>query len=564
MVDFNDIKYERVNYDEIKENLNSLISSLNDCNDFVLFKDICKKIVDIQNMIEEMADYADIRNMRDLNDQYFNEEMAFWNKYKPKFDLLFLPFYQIILNCQFKERIREVMTDNFISTIEYQFKITNEQIIELQQKENVLKQKYRQLNKNKIIYDNEERSRMEIVSLFSNKDRNIRKKAHDAVNDYYYSKQKEYDEILYELVKVRNEIAIKLGFDNYKTYSLYKQRRFGYNYDDIDKFRNSIIKYVIPLCKRFSEWQKENLHLKKLEYYDTIFFEEEPNILFTGKGLLQKIGEALGDNDPELKELIQNMIKYNYIDLETRDNKITFYITNYLTTSCLPTITGTFKNNYLDAVTASHEIGHAFQKYCASLKDKEHIVSALLKYPTMEIAETFSKAMELIGVNSFASLFSKDDYLKYCFKEIYDFVSCLPYTCLVDEFQEQLYSKENLEIEDIRKIWLDLVKKYNLETSNSGHINLLSGGYFYRQTHIYTDPFYFIDYALSSFLAFAIWNESKENLNLFKEIASVASYYSFKDLILKYQMPNPFVDEVVKETVEKLEKELIELRTMIK
>ncbi|MBR1817237.1 MAG: hypothetical protein IJ772_00145, partial [Bacilli bacterium] len=133
------------------------------------------------------------------------------------------------------------------------------------------------------------------------------------------------------------------------------------------------------------------------------------------------------------------------------------------------------------------------------------------------------------------------------------------------EFQERLYSNSNynLKIEDIRKTWLLLVDKYNLKKSNIGHINLDNGGYFYRQSHIYLDSFYYIDYALSYFGAFSIWNKFEDNLELFKEVGGVASYYSFKELIDKYNMPNPFDEKTVEEVSKKLKKEL-ENKTLVR
>ena len=139
---------------------------------------------------------------------------------------------------------------------------------------------------------------------------------------------------------------------------------------------------------------------------------------------------------------------------------------------------------------------------------------------------------------------------------VYEFVAYLPYICLVDEFQEKIYSKANLKQEDINNTWLELVKKYNLEKSNTGHINLESGNYFFRQSHIYLNPFYYIDYALSDFGAFSLWDECENNLDLFKKLGRVASYYSFKDLIDKYDMPNPIEKETVKNIAIKLENEL--------
>ena len=556
MIDFNNIKYERADYEKTKEKINTFIKKLKKCNDEKEYIEYVRNIINIQNHIEEMYDYADIKNMRNIEDEYYKNEIEYWNSIKVNFDSLFIPFYEEINKSKYKESLKKVLHSNFFRIIEYQARTTSDTIADLSKKENELKMQYRSLNKTKIMYDGEEKTINAISSLFSNKDRSIRKNAHDAVNDFYYSNQKEYDNILFELINTRNEIAKKLGFNNYVDYSIYKRKRFDYDYSDISKFRNNIIKYITPICEKMNNWQKEELKLDELKYYDTVFYKDMPKPKYSGIDLLNKLKESFKDCDKELSNLFNNMLDNGYIDFIQRDNKVNFSITNYLTETCMPTVTGNYKNNYLDIQSTTHEIGHSFQKYCASTEDKKMIVSPLLKYPTFEVAEMFSYSMELIMMNHLNNIFDEEDLKKYCFMKLYSLISNLPYICLVDEFQETLYSKNNLKIEDIRNIWNQLVIKYHLEKSNTGHINLDNGGYFYRQTHIYLDPFYYIDYALSYFGAFAIWSKCDNDLNLFKEIGRVASYYSFKELINKYNMPNPFDENTVKEIANKLKEEL--------
>ena len=556
MANFNEIKYERIDYDKTELLINDLLKQLTNSNDFNKYLEIVSRINNIQNHIEEMYDYADIRNMRNSEDEFFKNEIECWNSIKVKYDSLFLPFYNELNNSKYKEQLKEYLPSNFFKIIEYQSKIISSEINDLVKQENELKMEYRNLNKTKIEFDGEERTIGNISGLFSNKDRDIRKKAHDTINDFYYGKQNEYDNIIFKLITIRNQIAKKLGFNNYVEYSLYKLKRIGYDYKDIRKFRENIIKYIIPVCKLMSDWKKEELNLEEIKYYDTIFFSEMPQSKMIGIELLNELKNSFKDVDSELSVLFNDMVDNDYIDLVQRDNKVNFSITNYLTESCVPVITGNYKNNYLDVQTTTHEMGHSFQKYCASIKDKEYIVSPLLKYPTMEIAEMFSYSMELIMMKYVNNIFNEEDYKKYCFMKMYNLLGNLPYICLVDEFQETIYSNNNLKIEDIRKTWKELVKKYHLERSNSGHINLDEGGYFYRQSHIYLDPFYYIDYALSYFGAFSIWNESDNNLNVFKEVGAVASYYSFKELISKYNMPDPFDEKTVEDVSNKLKNEL--------
>lgn len=560
MVNFNEIEYERINYDETKTIIEKLIEDLNNSQNYEKFEEVVKKINDIHCHIEQMYDYADIRNMRDSKDEYYNDEINYWNEYKPKLDLLFKPFYEICLNSQYREKLSRVVPSNFFNTLEYQLRITSDEIIDLQKQENELKSSYRKVVAKKIIFDNEEHNISYLIRFFSDPDRSVRKKAQDAYNDFYYENQEELDNIFYNLINVRNEIAKKLGFKDYSEFSLYSLRRFGYNYSDIKNFRDNIIKYIIPICKKISDWQKEELGLEELEYFDTIFYKEMPKLKYMGQDLLDAFKDIFNILDSKVSELYSQMLENGYIDLLNRDNKVNFAITNYLTEFGYPVITGNFKGSYLDVQVTAHEFGHSYQKYNASLEDKKYIISPLLKYPTFDIAEMFSYAMELISLEHIKKLFSEEDYKKYCFLKMKDLISSLPYIALVDEFQETIYSMPELKITDMREVWLKLATKYGLIVNNKGHINLDTGGYFYRQNHIFLNPFYYIDYGISYFGAFALWQECREDMTSFDKMGAVASYYPLLELIKMNNIPSPFEEESVKAVSNFLEKELVKRR----
>ena len=77
MINFNNLKYERIDYDKTKKEIDILINNLINCNDLNEYVEYVKKINNIQNHIEEMFDYADIRNMRDSEDEFFKDEIDY-------------------------------------------------------------------------------------------------------------------------------------------------------------------------------------------------------------------------------------------------------------------------------------------------------------------------------------------------------------------------------------------------------------------------------------------------------------------------------------------------------
>lgn len=548
------IEYKRISYDETKEKLEKMIEELKTIKDFEKFLKIVREIIELQNEIEEMYDYADIQNMRALDDEFYKEEVEYWNATKPKFDVLFVPFYQVMLDTEFKDKLNDVIPENFFNTVSSKIKITSDKVVDLKRRENELKSEYRSLNKISIDFEKESLTLPRIAKYFTSNEREVRKKAHDAVNEYYYSQQDKYISILYELVKVRNEISRELGFNDYSEYSLHSLRRFGYDYDDIRVFRDNVIKYFIPLCNSLNEFKRKELGVDRLTYYDTVFFSDSPKLLYSNEELLEKMENVFFSIDGELGKLFKDMLDNGYIDFCTRENKVNFSITNYLVCEAVPVVTGNYKENYNDVITTTHEMGHSYQKYLAGIEDKKYIVSPLLKYPTFEIAEMFSYALQLIATDYVDPLFSDGDKKKYSFLCIYNLITMMPYICLIDEFQETIYKKTDLKPEDISLIYVELSKKYHLYDGYSGNKNLESGNYYFRQTHVYSDPFYYIDYALSYFGAFAIWSKSSKNLDVFRKVAAVASYYPFKKLIALYEMPNPFDEGSFKEVTMMLKK----------
>ena len=547
MVKFEEIKYRRIDYEDIKEKLIELEQRLKSSKDKIEFLSVFREINLLHLEIEECYDYADICNMRNEDDEFYKGEMEYWNSVKPKFDLLFLNIYKYCLNVPFREDLKDMIPDNFFNSIYYETKISSDDILELKKKDSELKAAYRCVLRRKCLFRGELHPLSYVSSFFTSSNRDERKEAHDAYDNFFLENRDELDSIFYEMIKVRNEIASKLGFKNYSEMSIYSLRRFGYDYEQIRKFRDNVRKYMLSLVNKISDIQKHKLQLDSLEYYDTAFYKESPELLYIGEDLLVKMKEIFNKISKDLGSFYADMYDFGFIDLLSRDNKVNFAITNYLALEGIPVITGNFKNKYTDLITLSHEFGHAFQKFQASIEDKKHIVSPFLIYHTFEIAEMFSYGMELIVLDYIRELFSEEDYHKFVFLSIKDLITTMPYICAVDEFQEVVYSTDDINISKIRGTWLELCEKYDLVQRNCGHENLDNGGYFYRQSHIFLNPFYYIDYAISYFGALAIWQKSDKNLDTFKEMAKVASYYPLDKLIDRFDISNPFDEESVKQ-----------------
>ena len=80
----------------------------------------------------------------------------------------------------------------------------------------------------------------------------------------------------------------------------------------------------------------------------------------------------------------------------------------------------------------------------------------------------------------------------------------LPYGCMVDEFQHIIYDNPDMTPDERHGVWKSLEEKY--------HPFHALGGAWMKKDHIFTSPFYYIDYCLAHICALQLWNLSREDM----------------------------------------------------
>ena len=74
-----------------------------------------------------------------------------------------------------------------------------------------------------------------------------------------------------------------------------------------------------------------------------------------------------------------------------------------------------------------------------------------------------------------------------------------------------MYENPEATPKERREKWIEIEKKY-LPTRDYGEVEELKNGIFwFRQGHIFSSPFYYIDYTLAQVCAFQFWIKSREN-----------------------------------------------------
>ena len=101
--------------------------------------------------------------------------------------------------------------------------------------------------------------------------------------------------------------------------------------------------------------------------------------------------------------------------------------------------------------------------------------------------------------------FFEDQTNKYKFNHLASALQFLPYGVLVDHFQQKVYENPTWTAEERNACWRELEKQYCPERNYDLFPEMEKGIYWFRQGHIFTSPFYYIDYTLAQVCAFQFW-----------------------------------------------------------
>ena len=195
----------------------------------------------------------------------------------------------------------------------------------------------------------------------------------------------------------------------------------------------------------------------------------------------------------------------------------------------------------------TYEAGHAFQVYMS--KDNE---LPELSFPTYESCEIHSMSMEFITW-PWSKEFFKEDTDKYHYLHLSSAIKFLPYGILVDHFQHEVYNNPNMTPEERKETWRKLEKMY-LPYKNYEECDFLErGNYWFQQGHIFSSPFYYIDYTLAQMCSLQFWKRAQDNdpkmWEDYLEICKVGGTKSFLGILETAHLKSPFASGSLKEVM---------------
>ncbi len=551
---FEEMKYERPDFEKTSKELNLLLDELENADNSVEFLKLFDKMNTITNHVFTMSTLSSIRHTINTADEFYDKENSYWDEITPKYMALDTKSKKIALSKPYRDELLKEIPETYFKLAEFQLKSFSEDILDDLQEENRLTSEYVKLKASaKIEFDGEILNLAQFKPKFESNDRNYRKKAFDAYIKFYSDNAAKFEEIYDKLVKLRDKMAKKLGYENFITLGYYRMNRFDYNEEMVSNYRKQVLEDITPFAKKLTKQQADRLNIDKVRYYDYTYkyVGGNPTPKGTFEEQISAARQMYHEMSSETGEFIDVIIDNNLWDLQSKPNKgLGGYCTS-IHEYKVPFIFANFNGTSGDVDVLTHEAGHAFQAYMSrNIKVPECV------WPTMESCEIHSMSMEFFA-HPWMEKFFKEDTEKYYHSHVESAIMFLPYGVLVDHFQHEVYKNPNMTPEERYECWRNLEKQYLPHKDYEGCEFLEKGGWWFQQGHIFEMPFYYIDYTLAQVCALQFFKKSKDNYaeawKDYLHLCKLGGTMSFVQLVKEAKLNVPFENGSLKSIVELIE-----------
>ncbi len=554
---FCDMPYERVDFAQVEKEFQQLMQEFQEAKSGEEQFEVHKKYYKLTDKVSTQMTIASIRHDGNTVDEFYDAESDYYDEKGPIYQNLALAYDKQMFESPYRAYLEEKIGPVAFKNMEVSQKAMDEKLIPLMQEENALTQQYSKLIAGaKIDFDGKELNLSLLRPYLESPDREVRAAAWQKQTEFFEANEAQLDEIYDKLVKNRTAQAKEMGYENYVELGYYRMMRNCYGKDQVEIFRKQIKEEFVPFAEQLHDRRRQRLGLEKLLYIDNgVYFKDgNPKPTGTPEEIMQAGQKMYSELSPETKEFFDFMMEKELFDVWGRKNKRAGGYMTYLPDYNAPFIFANFNGTAGDVDVITHECGHAFQGYLSG-KDpiKEHADIG------METAEIHSMSMEFFA-EQWTELFFGDRAQDYIDMHLEDAAAFIPYGCMVDEFQHIVYENPDMTPAQRKEAWSQLEKVYKPHLDYADNTFFGKGGFWQKQAHIYTMPFYYIDYCLAQICAMQFKVKMDENFEqawaAYLKLCKLSASDFFTNMLKEVGLDCPFEEGCVKNIVSKLEEKV--------
>ena len=430
-----------------------------------------------------------------------------------------------------------------------------------------------------VTFEGQERTLPQMARHQESQDRTVREGAWRGVAERRYRDVGALNDVYDEMIALRHKVARNAGFADYVGFAYTSKHRFDYGVADCERFHAGVESAVVPLLRDLERDRAAALRVDPLRPWDLgVDPKGRPPLrpFEGGADLMAKTLGTLGRLDPRLRDMLATLGDGRNsrgseggacLDLDSRKGKAPGGYQYNRDRIRMPFIFMNAAGMQRDVETMVHEAGHAFHSMLAR---DEPLVE--YRHSTEEFAEVASMSMELLtmphwgpgGAGGGPAFYTDPTDLARARRELIKHcVLRLPWIATIDAFQHWVYSNPTHTRAEREAQWLALDRRFG-GVANWEGIEKYRPQVWQRQLHLFTHPFYYIEYGIAQLGALQLWLRSLES----GESAAVEAY--LRALRLGGSRPLPelfaaagltfdFGPDVVRRVVDRVRVELAKL-----
>ncbi|WP_054969511.1 M3 family oligoendopeptidase [Alicyclobacillus ferrooxydans] len=356
-----------------------------------------------------------------------------------------------------------------------------------------------------VSWDGEQQTIPFVMAQVDSPVRSVREQAWTSLGEAYASVKPRVDEIMDELVKLRHQIAVNAGFENYRDYTWISKSR-EYSIEDIRKYHAAVEKYVVPVWDEIAEDFRASLGVESFRPWDNSNCTISKPPYDAIAELTDGVEKMLRATDPVFGDLFAQMNSTGLIDLGSRKGKgmggfyVPFPVSNH------GFVFANFSPSFFSLIALVHEMGQAVNLgFQLDKGDK-------WQHWRMEVAELFSHSMELLCLDKLNVLYTNEaDYKEAIRQRIRRSIGMLMGPLAGDKFQHWMYENPNHTAAERDAMFAEIQKTYFAHPVDYTGYESRLGSSWVGTEHFFQSPFYQIEYAMAELGALQMLKNYRED-----------------------------------------------------
>jgi M3 family oligoendopeptidase len=554
---FTAMEYQRPNLEDLKAQITEFTDRLQAAKSYEQAKQVFLEEETFAKHVETLSTLAQIRHDINTKDEFYDEEVNFWDGAGPVLNEYTQKWQIAMMESKFRPEFTEEYGNLMFLHTEMSLKTFSPEIISDLQKENELRTAYEKLLASaQIPFEGGVYTLSQLTPFKNDADDARRLAAWKAEGQWYKDNQEQFDDLYDQLVHVRDTMGRKLGYDGYTEMGYYRMQRDCYTKEDVEKFRTAVVKYLVPVADKIYREQAKRLGKEyPMSFADNAltFRSGNPKPVGTPDEILAHGKKFYDELSPETSEFFNTMLDNELMDVLSTEGKAGGGYCTSLGDYELPFIFANFNGTQHDVEVITHEAGHAF----ASWMNRKRIPSSYI-WPSLEACEVHSMSMEFFAW-PWAEGFFGDDTRKFYYSHLSSALTFIPYGTMVDHFQHIVFEKPDMSPKERHGVWKELLGIYMPWMKLDGEIPFYSEGEgWQRQHHIYSMPFYYIDYCLAQTVSLQFWakiqNDRVDAWAHYMAYTKQGGSCTFTELLKNAGMDSPFEESCLRGVCEEAEK----------